>query len=48
MGGFERQPAQTWVVHGESLAAHALRDAATTRLGWRNVSVPQRGQSVEV
>jgi metallo-beta-lactamase family protein len=39
---FKRPPGQTWVVHGEPLAAHSLRDAIATELGWR-AAVPQRG-----
>ena len=35
LGGFRRAPAQTWVVHGEPLAAYALRDAIAKRLGWK-------------
>jgi metallo-beta-lactamase family protein len=31
---FKRPPASTWVVHGEPLAAHALRDAIEKRFGW--------------
>jgi metallo-beta-lactamase family protein len=35
LGGFKRAPAQTWIVHGEPLAAYALRDAIGKRLGWK-------------
>jgi len=45
LGKFRRAPRQTWVVHGEPLAAHALRDAMRERLGW-TASVPETGQSV--
>jgi len=34
LGGFEQAPRRTWVVHGEPLAAHALRDAIEHKLGW--------------
>jgi metallo-beta-lactamase family protein len=39
---FKRPPGQTWVVHGEPLAAHSLRDAIDGELGWR-AAVPQHG-----
>ncbi|HTO46332.1 MAG TPA: MBL fold metallo-hydrolase [Burkholderiales bacterium] len=35
LGGFRRPPRATWVVHGEPLAAHSLRDAIEERFGWR-------------
>jgi len=41
---FRRPPRQTWVVHGEPLAAHALRDEIEKRFGWR-AGVPARGDS---
>jgi len=41
LGRFRRAPRATWVVHGEPLAAHALRDAIAARLGWE-ANVPQR------
>jgi metallo-beta-lactamase family protein len=34
LSGFRRPPRQTYVVHGEPLAAHALRDAIEARLKW--------------
>ena len=42
---FRRAPGECYVVHGEPLAAHALRDAIASRFGWR-AEVPARGQSV--
>jgi len=39
---FRRPPGQTWVVHGEPLPAHALRDEIERRHGWR-VAVAERG-----
>jgi metallo-beta-lactamase family protein len=45
LGHFRRPPRQTWVVHGEPLAAHALRDAIAARFGW-DVAVPAPGQAV--
>jgi metallo-beta-lactamase family protein len=41
---FRRPPRQTWVVHGEPLAAHSLRDEIEKRFGWR-AGVPARGDS---
>ena len=43
LGKFRQPPRQTWVVHGEPLAAHALRDAIRERLHWR-AEVPALGQ----
>ena len=43
--GFRRAPQQCFVVHGEPLAAHALRDAIAQRFGWR-AEVPALGQTV--
>lgn len=40
LGKFKRAPRQTWVVHGEPLAAHSLRDAIAAQLGWQ-AAVPQ-------
>jgi metallo-beta-lactamase family protein len=45
LGGFRRPPRATYVVHGEPLAAHALRDEIEKRFGWR-ASVPARRQTV--
>jgi len=47
LGKFRRAPRQTWVVHGEPLAAHALRDAIRSRYRWR-AEVPVEGQAVEL
>lgn len=41
---FRKPPRQTWMVHGEPLAAHALRDAVRSRFGWR-ADVPERGST---
>ena len=46
LGRFEAPPGRTWVVHGEPLSAHSLRDAVEAGLGWRAAAVPQRGQTV--
>jgi metallo-beta-lactamase family protein len=45
VGAFRRPPRATWVVHGEPLAAHALREAIGERPGWR-AAVPSHGQTV--
>jgi metallo-beta-lactamase family protein len=47
LGGFERAPRQTWVVHGEPAAARALAGAIETRLRWR-VSVAEDGATVRL
>lgn len=47
LGGFKAAPRQTWVVHGEPLSAHALRDEIEQRLGWQ-AAVPELRQSVEL
>jgi len=47
LGGFRRPPRATWVVHGEPLAAHALRDEIERRLGWR-AAVPALGQTAHL
>jgi metallo-beta-lactamase family protein len=47
LGGFRRAPSRTWVVHGEPLAAHALRDAIEARYGW-DARVPQLRESAEL
>jgi metallo-beta-lactamase family protein len=46
LGHFRKAPAQTWVVHGEPLSAHALRDAIEAKLQWKNAAVPQPGQAI--
>jgi hypothetical protein len=35
------------VVHGEPQAASGLAEAIRTRLGWENISIPQRNQVIE-
>ena len=45
LGNFRQPPIQTWVVHGEPLSAHALRDAIAEGLRWK-AAVPQPGQVV--
>jgi metallo-beta-lactamase family protein len=46
LGNFRRPPRQTWVVHGESLAANALFEKIRG-MGW-NAKVPSLNQSVEL
>ena len=47
LANFRAVPKQCWVVHGEPLAAHALRDAIEGRYGWR-AAVPAPRQTVEI
>ncbi len=42
LGKFRKAPRQTWVVHGEPLSAHALRDSIESKFGWR-AAVPSPG-----
>jgi metallo-beta-lactamase family protein len=46
LGQFKRPPQQTWVVHGETFPAHALRDELRRR-GW-SAHVPALEQTVEL
>jgi metallo-beta-lactamase family protein len=45
--GFRRAPRQAWVVHGEPLAAHALKGEIEKRLHWR-AAVPTQGQTIDL
>ena len=45
LGGFERPPAMTWLVHGEPEQAQALRRVLRDRLGWP-AEVARDGESV--
>jgi metallo-beta-lactamase family protein len=47
LAGFRRPPCRTWVVHGEPLSAHSLRDAIAAMPGWR-ADVPMHGQSAPI
>jgi metallo-beta-lactamase family protein len=47
LANFRRPPRDTWVVHGEPLGAHSLRDAINQKPGWR-ATVPSAGQTVEL
>lgn len=39
-------PARTFVVHGDPDASDAMRLAIDRELGWRDVRVPQHGETV--
>ena len=43
--GFHKQPANTFVVHGEANAAADFASAIESQLGWKNVHRPQRGET---
>jgi metallo-beta-lactamase family protein len=47
LGGFRKAPRQCFVVHGEPLAANALRDEIEKRLRWR-ASLPAAGQTIDL
>lgn len=47
LGHFRRPPRQTWVVHGEPLAAQALQEEIVKRLHWR-AGVPAAGECVTI
>lgn len=47
LSGFRKPPQRTWVVHGEPLSAHALRDAIAARFGWQ-AAVPMPHQTAEL
>ncbi|MEW6688869.1 MAG: MBL fold metallo-hydrolase [Pseudomonadota bacterium] len=47
LAGFRKPPRHCYVVHGEPLAAHALRDEIEKRFGWK-AAVPALGQVAEV
>lgn len=44
---FKRPPGQTWVVHGEPLAAGSLCEAINRKRGWK-AALPALGQTVEI
>ena len=46
LGGFKRPPRQTWIVHGEPVPAHALRDELRRR-GWP-AEIPTPGRTIEI
>ncbi len=45
LGHFKRAPQRTFIVHGERATAGLFAEAAHQRLGWRNITVPQRHAS---
>jgi len=47
LAGFRRAPRRCFVVHGEPLAAHSLREAISGRFGW-DATVPEWKRSVEL
>jgi metallo-beta-lactamase family protein len=47
LGGFRRPPRETYVVHGEPVAAQALAEVIRTRLGWR-VTVAEDGATMRL
>ena len=47
LAGFRHPPRATWVVHGEPLAAQALRDEIERRFGWA-AAVPTLHQRVDL
>ena len=47
LSAFRRPPRQTWVVHGEPLAAHALKGEIDKRLRWR-AAVPAARQAIDL
>jgi metallo-beta-lactamase family protein len=47
LGRFRKPPRQTWVVHGEPLAANALKAEIGKRLHWR-AAVPTQGQTIDL
>jgi len=47
IGQFRRPPRQTWVVHGEPMAADALKNGIIDGFGWR-AEVPAAGQCAEL
>ena len=47
IGALPRPPRQTWVVHGEPLAADALKNGIIDGFGWR-AEVPSHGQQAEL
>jgi len=48
LGHFKQAPRRTFIVHGEQLTAELFADMLRQRLGWHNVSVPQRHASIPI
>ena len=47
IGQFRRAPRQTWVVHGEPLAAESLKNSIIDGYGWK-AAVAAPGERVEL
>ena len=47
LGAFRRPPRETFLVHGEASAMATFAKAIDEKLGWKNIRLPQRGQSFE-
>lgn len=48
LGGLRQAPGKTFVMHGESEAAATFAETVRERLGWNDVMVPRRGDSVSL
>lgn len=48
LGRFRSPPEKTFVVHGEAAVAQQFAKLIGEKLGWKGVSVPERGASVEI
>jgi metallo-beta-lactamase family protein len=48
MGALKEVPSQTFVMHGELFAAHALEEAISDRFGWTRVTIPTAGTPYDV
>jgi len=46
LGGFHKQPANTFVVHGEAGASASFKRAIEDTLGWSNVRMPLPGETI--
>ncbi|MDR0439359.1 MAG: MBL fold metallo-hydrolase [Candidatus Accumulibacter sp.] len=48
LSAFRRPPGKTFLVHGEAGTTKAFAEAIDEKLGWKDVYLPQRGQSFDV
>ena len=48
LGGFHKPPGNTFVVHGEATATSDFVSAIQSKLGWKNVHQPQRGETFTI
>ena len=48
LGGFRKPPGNAFVVHGEANAATDFVAAIQSKLGWKNVHQPQRGETFTI